>query len=231
MTTRQNGLRYDLVCRLGALAALALFVGCAHESVASPVTTPSSANTSKPAKPSAETTVKKPQAAERAEKPEPAETEAAETEAAAPAKEQPPEKKGRPVPADRSPVRPGEGERITFEDLIIGMPANVVYRPFMLTDRAKELDGQKVSILGFMHAGAAGTRGIKEFVLLKNTECKFGKDGQADHLAMIRLKEGETTSYSLDAVKVEGTLRIEPFEGDDSGITWAIYHLDDAVVK
>lgn len=213
----------DQAYRLGALAALALLVGCAHESVASPVKASSRPETTAAPK------------ASESERPASEPVEASEpsaAEATASSREQPPEKtKGRAAPADRTPARPGEGEKITFDDLNIGMPANIVYRPFMLTDRAKELEGQKISITGYIHGAPSGTRGIKEFVLLKNTECKFGKDGQADHLAMIRLKEGVTTSYTTDAVKVEGTLRIEPFHGDDSGITWAIYHLDDAVVK
>jgi hypothetical protein len=183
-TKTQCGSRYDQACQLGALAALALLVGCAHESVASPVTASTSTDTPIPAKSSAAAPAEKPQASEPVEQPEPA-----VAEISAPAKEQPPEKKGRPAPADRSPVLPGEGERITFEDLIIGMPANVVYRPFMLTDRAKELEGQKISIIGFMHGGATGTR-IKEFVLLKNTECKFGAEERRDHFSYIRSRQG-----------------------------------------
>jgi hypothetical protein len=104
----------------------------------------------------------------------------------------------------------------------------MVYRPFLLNDRVKELDGQKVSILGYIHAGATGNN-VKEFVLLKNTECKFGAGGQADHLAMVYLAPGQTTKYQLDAIKVEGKLVVKPYQGPD-GNTWSVYDLVEAKV-
>ena len=139
-------------------------------------------------------------------------------------------KANRPPRADRLPPKPGEAEKITFDDLNLQMQANIVYRPFMVTDRVQELDGKRVSISGFMHGAAAGLKGVKEFVLLKNTECKFGPDGQADHLARIYLKSGTTTKYMLSDIVVEGTLRIEPFTGPD-GNTWSIYNLEDARIR
>jgi hypothetical protein len=146
-----------------------------------------------------------------------------------------PPKKGRAPKADRAPRRPGEAEKITFDDLIVGMQADIVFRPFMLTDRAQELDGQRVSITGYMYGGVESTKGNKEFILLRNTECKFGPGGQADHLARVLLKEGKTADFTTQTVKVEGTLAIEPYspseaEGGD-GNTWAIYRLDDAVLR
>jgi hypothetical protein len=135
---------------------------------------------------------------------------------------------GQRPPADRTPRKPGEAERISFDDLNLGMQADMVYRPFLLTDRVKELEGQRVSIMGYIHAGATG-KGIKEFVLLKNTECKFGPGGQADHLAMIYLDKGQTTEYQTKAIKVEGVLTIEPKEGLDQN-TWSIYRLDSAKI-
>jgi len=128
------------------------------------------------------------------------------------------------------PARPGEAEKITFDDLNLQMLPNIVFRPFMVNDRVRELEGKRVSISGFMHGGAAGTSGIKRFVLLKNTECKFGKDGQADHLAMVYLKNGSSAEYTRSDIRVEGTLRIEPFTGDD-GNTWSIYNLEDAQIR
>jgi hypothetical protein len=139
-------------------------------------------------------------------------------------------KVNRPPRADRLPPKPGEAEKITFDDLNLQMLANIVFRPFMVTDRVKELEGQRVSISGFMHGAAAGLKGVKEFVLLKNTECKFGPDGQADHLAMIYLKNGTTTKYTTSDITVEGTLRIEPYTGPD-GNTWSIYNLEDARIR
>jgi hypothetical protein len=138
--------------------------------------------------------------------------------------------RGKAPPADRQPQRPGEAEKITFDDLNIGMQADVVFRPFMLTDRVKELEDQRVSIVGYMHGGALSARGIHEFVLLKNTECKFGPGGQADHLAQVLLAAGAGTEFTKRPVKVEGRLKLEPFQGPD-GNTWSIYRLEDAQIR
>jgi hypothetical protein len=139
-------------------------------------------------------------------------------------------KANRPPRADRLPQKPGEAEKITFDDLNLQMLPNIVFRPFMVNERVKELEGKRVSISGYMHGGAAGSSGIKKFVLLKNTECKFGKDGQADHLALVYLKNGSTAEYTRNDIKVEGTLKIEPYTGDD-GNTWSIYNLEDARIR
>ena len=136
--------------------------------------------------------------------------------------------------ADRGTTADGT-EKITFDDLILGMQADIVYRPWMLESetnggRAKELDGKKVRINGVMHGGVASGKRNKEFVLLRNKECKFGPGGQADHLAKVFMKDGKTVSYTDDTIFVEGTLKIEPEMGED-GNTWSIYRIEGAEVK
>lgn len=221
-----------VVFGLVLLAAIVPFAaGCGHESVASPAAaTPiAAAAAPEPFEPAAS---------------EPAPAEAAigaaanSTEPAAPAAAKPenpandaePRKVGQRPPADRTPTKPGEAEKITWDDLNIGMPADVVFRPFMLSDRVKELEGKRISILGFIHGAPETRTKIKELILLKNTECKYGPQGQADHLAAVYFAEGKAASYTDKAIKVEGTLKIEPFTGDD-GNTWSVYRLEDAVVK
>ena len=60
--------------------------------------------------------------------------------------------------------------------------------------------------------------------MLKNTECKFGPGGQADHLLSVKMIPGEDTRFRDDPISVEGTLIIKPFQGPD-GNTWSIYDL------
>jgi hypothetical protein len=140
------------------------------------------------------------------------------------------DEKPRVFSSSRAPARPGEAEKISFDDLVIGLQADVVFRPWMMGDRPKELDGKKVRISGFMHGAVEDPTRTKEFVLLRNLECKFGKGGQADHLAQVYLKPGTTTRYpGKDSIKVEGTLKIEPFTGTD-GNTWSLYRIEDAEV-
>jgi len=133
-------------------------------------------------------------------------------------------------PADRSITKPGDAEKITWDDVNLGMQADVVFRPFMMSDRVKDLEGKRISIVGYMHGGQAGQRGIKEFILLKNTQCKFGPGGQADHLADVKLKSDAAIPYTPSPIKVEGTLVLEPFQGPD-GNTWSIYRLEGAQVR
>lgn len=110
------------------------------------------------------------------------------------------------------------------------MQADVVFRPFMISDRVKDLEGKRISIVGYMHGGQAGQRGIKEFILLKNTQCKFGPGGQADHLADVKLKADSSVLFTPSPIKVEGTLVLEPFQGPD-GNTWSLYRLEGAQVR
>lgn len=120
-------------------------------------------------------------------------------------------------------------EKIDFADLNLGMESDQVFRPFMLTERARELDGQVVRISGYMDAGVLQQEGFRDFVLLRNTECKFGPGGQADHLVHVEVNEDINTKYTDKVISATGLLSIEPFQGDD-GNTWAIYKLQATAV-
>jgi len=202
------------------LAGLLALAGCGHESAASPVTEAKVAVVPAGALPVV------------ADLPEPvAKAAAPPSESTEPVQPAPPASPVSQRPrADRGPVRAGGVEKITFEDLNLGMQADMVYRDFMLSDRVKELEGRRVSIAGYMHAGQEAQRGIKRFILLKNTQCKFGPGGQADHLTDVVLRDGGTTSFTPSDVKIEGIFRIAPFQGND-GNTWSIYRLEDAQVR
>jgi hypothetical protein len=127
---------------------------------------------------------------------------------------------GPPLSAARDDGQPVE---ITFDDVNLRIQADVVFRPWMLTDRVKELDGRRVRIRGYMLPHERAT-GIRQFVLLRNKECKFGPGGQADHLVNVTLQDGVTTSYRHQVVQVQGVLKVNPFQGPD-GNTWSIYDL------
>jgi len=133
--------------------------------------------------------------------------------------------------ADREPTKPGDPEKITFDDLILGMQADMVFRPFMLTERAKELEGKRVRLTGEMYPALSGSKKLKEFILLRNTKCLYGKGGQADHVAYIYMTDGHTIDFTSGTVRVEGTLRIVPVNSDEDGTTKHIYVLEDAVGK
>ena len=142
-----------------------------------------------------------------------------------------------PVEVEPSPAEPvtvvapaDEMEIITFDELNLNMQPDVVFRPFFLTERVKQLDGRKIQIEGYIDGvSASSVKNLQEFVLLKNTECKFGPGGQADHLISVRMVDGKKTDFTSKVIQVEGILSIKPFEGPD-GNTWSIYELScDAV--
>ena len=117
-----------------------------------------------------------------------------------------------------------EVTEITFEDIALPIDADMVFRPIMMTERAQSLDGERVRINGFMLADSR-TRGIKEFILVKNTECKFGPGGQADHLVNVKVKIKNGVIHRTEAVSIEGVMTINPFTGFD-GNTWSIFDMD-----
>jgi hypothetical protein len=130
---------------------------------------------------------------------------------------------------DKPVKRSGKPTDITYDDLNTEMPQDVKWEPKYLTDRIKELEGKTVKIAGFMLADFR-TKGITEFVMLKNTECKFGPGGSAHHVVLVHLGPGEETRYTTRAVTVEGVLQLKPWDGPD-GNTWALYELRDGVVR
>lgn len=133
--------------------------------------------------------------------------------------------------ADEKPVKRGaKAEEITYDDLDAKMPPDVKWdQEKYLTDRIAELNGKTVRIPGFMLADFK-TKGITQFVMLKNTECKFGPGGTAHCVIMVHLAPGESTRYTTRPLTLEGVLQLKPWEGPD-GNTWALYELRDGVVK
>jgi hypothetical protein len=138
--------------------------------------------------------------------------------------------KGQRPKADRTPRKPGDPIKITFDNIILGMQADIPFRPWMMSEDVKELEGERVSITGVMWGGVEKPKGVKKFVLLRNKECKYGPGGQADHLAHVELKPGQTIDFTLSTVRVEGKLKIAPETGTD-GNTWSLYVLEDATAK
>jgi len=152
-------------------------------------------------------------------------------ETASPAAAKPPKESEAPASrpkADRQPTKPGDPEKVTFDDLILGMQPDMVYRPFMLTDRVKDLDGKKVRLTGDMLS--FDSQKVDKFVILRNKQCKYGAGGQADHVAMVYMKKGHTMKYTDKTVYMEGVLKVAPEKGTD-GNTWHVYTLEDAVAK
>ncbi len=113
---------------------------------------------------------------------------------------------------------------ISFDDLELKMKEDAVFDRSLLTERAKELEGCRVRIRGFIYPSIMQQTGITKFPLVKNTECKFGPGGVAHHIIVVEMQEGSSTSFTVRPIAVEGILSVRPYDGAD-GNTWAIYHM------
>jgi hypothetical protein len=127
------------------------------------------------------------------------------------------------------PIRPGQINDITFDDLELKMPLDSKFTDELLTDRVRQLDNQKVRIRGFIFAGGVFRQtGITSFPLVMNTQCKFGPGGFAYCVILVDLDEGVTTNFTTRPVTVEGTLTVDPF--NSAGFTWSVYHIQGTKV-
>ena len=123
-------------------------------------------------------------------------------------------------------VDPGPAN-VTWDQLDIGIRAESVYEPWMMKTSIQVLDDQPVRITGYMHGGVAVKEGIREFVLLRNIDCPFGRQGEAHHVMLVKLADDLRTSFSQRPLTLEGKFHIRPYNGPD-GTTWALYALDEA---
>jgi hypothetical protein len=119
-------------------------------------------------------------------------------------------------------------EDITFNDLKFDIKPSSRYDEALLTPRIKGLEGKRIRVPGIM-LPTFQEKNIKEFILLMNTECKYGsaKDPVWCNIR-VTMDEDETARYSTRAVKVEGVLGLEVLEGENYDIS--LYTLDEAKV-
>ena len=68
--------------------------------------------------------------------------------------------------------------------------------------------------------------GLTQFVLVRdNMECCFGPGAALYDCIMVQMQPGESASYSVRPVTVEGNFKIQEWK-DFDGVIRAIYHLD-----
>jgi len=121
------------------------------------------------------------------------------------------------------PVGPSQTYYLTFDDLEINMKESQKFEKSMLTPNVRKLNGKRVRISGVIHAGSIFKQsGIRQFVMLKNAECPFGPGATAHHNMRVTIAEG--IDFTTRPVTIEGTLKVDPFNGPD-GTTWALYTL------
>ncbi|MCH8922512.1 MAG: hypothetical protein IIA67_05120 [Planctomycetes bacterium] len=116
---------------------------------------------------------------------------------------------------------------VNFDDIKLNLKQGEKFRKSLLTKKAKGFDGKAISIRGFMSPSFKAD-GITEFVLMRNTQCKFGIDA-AHHFVRVRIKGGKSISYTIRPITVVGNFKIKQLKIGKK--TWAIYELNDGSIE
>ena len=116
---------------------------------------------------------------------------------------------------------------ISFDDIKLDLETGEKFRKDLVTKKAKGFDGKPIVIRGYMSPSFKAD-GITEFVLMRNPECKFGRDA-AHHFVRITMDEGKSTSYTTRPITIVGSFKIKQLKVGKS--TWAIYELNDVSIK
>lgn len=95
---------------------------------------------------------------------------------------------------------------------------------------AKELDGKKVYIKGYMYP-TDQTTGIKEFVLCRdNGTCCFGGQPKLTDMIQVKLKEPLALDYHTGLRYIAGNFKVEQNQAPGS-LGTVLYHLDADYAK
>jgi hypothetical protein len=119
---------------------------------------------------------------------------------------------------------------LTWKELEIPLGPEDDFQPWMLSTATKSLHGQQVRITGWMHEGLAQKDHVREFVLVKHQGCQFGVEGQPQHVILVELEGKLRTTFTTEAITVEGRFAVDPFTGPD-GRTWALYRLSGTKIE
>jgi len=137
------------------------------------------------------------------------------------------------LPGAKTKVLSRAGDREydkTFDDLRFEMQVGEPFRPEMLSDTIRALDGQHIRIRGYI-LPTAQKRGIKQFVLVRdNQECCFGPGAALFDCILVEMRPGKAAEFSIRPVAVAGTFRLREFLGPE-GQHLAIYHLEAETVE
>ncbi|HVX13212.1 MAG TPA: hypothetical protein VHC22_18650 [Pirellulales bacterium] len=119
---------------------------------------------------------------------------------------------------------------ITFDDLKFDIDKGDPFERSLLTEKIESLDGKPVCIRGFILPSFQQT-GLTQFVLVRdNLSCCFGPGAAIYDCAIVEMKPGRSTDFSIYPVAVTGTFTIREML-DPDGKTVAIYHLDGEQVR
>jgi len=116
-------------------------------------------------------------------------------------------------------------EAISFDDIAFEMDKEEPFKRSLLTEKINDFEGMAIKIRGFI-LPSFKQDGLTQFVLVRdNMECCFGPGAALYDCIMVQMQPGESASYSVRPVTVEGNFKIQEWK-DYDGVIRAIYHLD-----
>lgn len=126
--------------------------------------------------------------------------------------------------------KPKKRQNITFDDIKFEMKKGMPFKRKMLTKKIENLDGQLVTIRGYI-LPSFQQNGITQFVLVRdNMECCFGPGAALFDCILVEMVKGKSTSFTVRPVSVTGKFKVSEFK-DPDGKHLAIYRLEGEVVK
>ena len=129
---------------------------------------------------------------------------------------------------------------INFDDLAFDIEKDAKFKPGLLTDEIKKLDGVKVKLRGYILPSTLFKEtNIDQFVLVRdNQECCFGPGAALFDCVIVEMVPGKTTDFVTRPVTVEGKFKIDTEKykypngiGPRGASHFAIFKIDGVNVK
>ncbi len=101
---------------------------------------------------------------------------------------------------------PPDHRRISFSDLRNNKKTNLPY-----SEKAKEFDGQKVFIKGYVRPPSGKKKRLKNFIMVGDFgDCCFGGNPKITEVIAVKISSDDTVDYSYGLRRIGGTFRLNP---------------------
>lgn len=119
---------------------------------------------------------------------------------------------------------------LTFDDLSFEMEKGGAFDRSLLTDRIKKFHGADVRLRGFIRPSFRQSK-IEKFVFVRDDkECCFGPGAAIYDNALVSLKKGTETAYTVRPIVVTGKLYLKEYETPD-GLILSIYRIKNGKIE
>jgi hypothetical protein len=121
----------------------------------------------------------------------------------------------------------GDPIDLSFDNLKFDLAKGAEFKPELLTDEIKKLDGKQIRLRGYVRPGFKQS-GIKNFVLVRdNQECCFGPGAALYDCVMVKMAEDQAIDFTVRPITIVGKFQIKEYIGKDKK-TWAIYRMTES---